>query len=252
MSERTDPFDAVVHAVSRFSRGTDTTAASPVGETQVASSTEDSIVAELYLQSSDLLLADTIRSVPSANIEYDYAIRGSDAAEYLFCRVHDNTFRPFEAALERDHTVADPLLVADHDDSRVYRMLAARSPTVVSTLAELGVQLLDAQSDGLGWLLKVHLPTRDALSVFRSYCERQEITIRVDKLFQPSSGGSIDGVTLSDEQRRTLRLALENGYFEVPRGISQEELAAEIGVSPSAVSQRLRRATRQVLKDCID
>lgn len=252
MSERTETFDAVVHAVSRFSRGTDTTAAGPVGETRFASSAEDSIVAELYLQSSGLLLADTIRSVPSANIEYDYAIRGSDATEYLFCRVHGDSYMAFETALGRDHTVADPLLVADHDDYRVYRMLASRSPTVVSTLAELGVQLLDAHSDGLGWLLKVHLPDRTALRTFRSYCDQQEITIRVDKLFQPSSGESANGVPISDEQCRTLRLALDNGYFEVPRGISQAELAAKIGVSPSAVSQRLRRAIRQVLQDCLD
>jgi len=52
-----------------------------------------------------------------------------------------------------------------------------------------------------------------------------------------------DGVVaLTEKQQELLAVAHEEGYFDVPRGISQDELADRLGVSKSAVSQRLRRA----------
>ncbi|MFB6150298.1 MAG: helix-turn-helix domain-containing protein [Haloarculaceae archaeon] len=252
MGEQSSSFDAVAHPVSDFSRGAEAGAEGPAYDTRFASGAEESLIAEIYLQSPELLLADTIRGVPAAVVEYDYAARGPDGAEHLFCRVRADTYAAFEAALTRDQTVADPLLVVKHDDYRLYRLLAAKAPTVVSALADLGVHLLTAQSDGLGWLLEVQLPDREALIDFREFCRQNDITIRVDKLFRPTAGGLSGGANLSEAQRRTLQVALENGYFDVPRGISQAALAAEMGVSSSAVSQRLRRAIRQVLRDCVD
>lgn len=40
--------------------------------------------------------------------------------------------------------------------------------------------------------------------------------------------------------------AFERGYFEVPRGTTVADLAAEAGVSQQAFSGRLQRAQRQV------
>nr|WP_222863711.1 helix-turn-helix domain-containing protein [Natronococcus pandeyae] len=37
--------------------------------------------------------------------------------------------------------------------------------------------------------------------------------------------------------------AVRHGYFEIPRRISLEELAAELGVTHQALSERLRRAS---------
>jgi len=37
----------------------------------------------------------------------------------------------------------------------------------------------------------------------------------------------------------------------VPRGVTQEELARQLDISPSAVSQRIRRATNQLLAETL-
>ncbi|MGB9953142.1 helix-turn-helix domain-containing protein [Haloarcula marismortui] len=52
---------------------------------------------------------------------------------------------------------------------------------------------------------------------------------------------------LTDSQRRALVLAVESGYFEVPRGTTLGELGAELGISEQSVSESIRRATNKVL-----
>ena len=51
---------------------------------------------------------------------------------------------------------------------------------------------------------------------------------------------AIDVSVLTETQREFLKLALEEGYFESPRQISQAELAEDLGISPSMVSRRVR------------
>ncbi|WP_436925719.1 helix-turn-helix domain-containing protein [Halosimplex amylolyticum] len=64
--------------------------------------------------------------------------------------------------------------------------------------------------------------------------------------------GEYDGPTrpmeqLTDRQREILRVAFEEGYYEVPREASTEDVAAEVGVDPSTVAEHLQRAERNLL-----
>jgi predicted DNA binding protein len=54
---------------------------------------------------------------------------------------------------------------------------------------------------------------------------------------------------LTARQRETLRLAHERGYFEIPREVTLDDLADELGVSNQAVSERLRRGCTHVIGD---
>ena len=51
------------------------------------------------------------------------------------------------------------------------------------------------------------------------------------------------------EERETLRVALEKGYFEVPGATSLGEIADELGRSDVEVSQQLRRGMGDVLRE---
>lgn len=52
---------------------------------------------------------------------------------------------------------------------------------------------------------------------------------------------------LTDRQEEAAKAALRSGYYEVPRGLSLTVLADRIGVSPSALSELLRRAEGRAL-----
>lgn len=56
------------------------------------------------------------------------------------------------------------------------------------------------------------------------------------------------GVLTADE-RETLRVALEKGYFEVPRETTLVKVADELDRSDVEVSQQLRRGMGDVLRE---
>ena len=59
---------------------------------------------------------------------------------------------------------------------------------------------------------------------------------------------SLATVSMPQEQRETLRAAVEHGYYETPRDITVSELADVLDVPQSTVSYRLRQAEAQLAK----
>lgn len=53
--------------------------------------------------------------------------------------------------------------------------------------------------------------------------------------------------SLTDRQREVLEVAFENGYYDVPRQVPTTDLAAELGLDDSTVSEHLQRAERNLL-----
>ncbi len=65
---------------------------------------------------------------------------------------------------------------------------------------------------------------------------------------ESTNRAAIDMNDLTAAQQKCLKVALENDYFDDPRGISQAELALELGISPSAVSRRLRSIEKRTFE----
>lgn len=54
---------------------------------------------------------------------------------------------------------------------------------------------------------------------------------------------------LTEKQVDTLVLALQHGYFDVPRDTQAQEVADELGISYQALSERLHRATSRLVEN---
>lgn len=83
---------------------------------------------------------------------------------------------------------------------------------------------------------------RDGIS-FRTGHLRDVTTWEPDLFSEP---------TLPGEQRVALEEAFARGYYETPRSVSLEELAAELGVPRSTLSYRLRRAEASLVSEFLD
>lgn len=73
-------------------------------------------------------------------------------------------------------------------------------------------------------------------------------TSRARGRFAAIADAERESAALTDRQRRTLALAYEKGYFDVPRGTSLTDLATTLSVSEQAVSERIRRGLETVLR----
>jgi len=90
------------------------------------------------------------------------------------------------------------------------------------------------------WTFEAVFPSHDDFSAFRSATEDLDATIEIERVYNPTSGtGAWYGLT--PRQRRTLELAVDRGYYDIPRRCTTIELADELGISDQAVTERLRR-----------
>ena len=99
-----------------------------------------------------------------------------------------------------------------------------------------------------GWLLNLQLPDREALTELAARWREDGISFQLKRITRTRSRNR-DGhcAELTAEQYELLWTAYRSGYFDVPRGASQTDLAAELGVSTSGFSQRIRRALDALL-----
>jgi len=208
----------------------------------IRSQADGGVITQLRLDHSSLFLRPTLRRAPDVTVEPEYWTTLETGRTLVFCSVYGSSFDSFETALETDPTIDDPILVDRYPDRRVYRVaLTDRAVSFIAETATAGGRLLDLSSSRDGWLVQLQFPTRDDLVSFNDYCRDRDISVAVDHL--RLSDDDDDGVVaLTEKQQELLAVAHEEGYFDVPRGISQDELADRLGVSKSAVSQRLRRA----------
>lgn len=73
-------------------------------------------------------------------------------------------------------------------------------------------------------------------------------TVRLEKL----SDFDGDVVRLTDRQYEVMRRALDAGYFDWPRGVTSEELAAEMDITRATMLEHLRKAESKLLTDVLD
>jgi hypothetical protein len=86
--------------------------------------------------------------------------------------------------------------------------------------------------------------SRDRISAFADQLEALSIPFTLDRIY-----GDIEMSTpLTESQRDLLATAIEHGYYDTPRTITLTDLAAELGMAPSTVSETLHRAEGIVLK----
>lgn len=74
----------------------------------------------------------------------------------------------------------------------------------------------------------------------------RKITSETDDVADQSRVVNLD--VLTDKQRQALELAVERGYYEQPSEVTQTDIAAHLGVSKQAFSQRLGAAEQKMLE----
>ncbi|MEF8780286.1 MAG: helix-turn-helix domain-containing protein [Haloferacaceae archaeon] len=88
------------------------------------------------------------------------------------------------------------------------------------------------------------LPDRSELTDIVSRLREIGASVQLDRLSRSETGDcdrilQFEAKGITDKQREAIRVAIEFGYYESPRQADLGDLADELGVSRSAVSQRL-------------
>jgi len=209
-----------------------------------------SVVIEHGFRSDGLVLGPTLDAA-DVSLEIEGVAAFEPTHPQLFAWV-EGDLPGFEAALETDPTVADPTTLSDHGDRRLYRVRATDAvETVLYPLwVDHGGEGLSARFADGWWHLRLRFPSRAAAAAYRDALVAEGVEFRLKGIYEDTD--ERPGAPLTSEQRETLRLAYQRGYFSVPRKVTTAELADELGVSAQAVSERLRRGSAQLVETYVD
>lgn len=207
-----------------------------------------SLIAVVDLAHPDLALTSTIESTDADVQVVSHTATDPETGMFFFL-VETDSFPAFEAALERDPTVAESMLVAEASTTRIYRLQHTPGTKLISpTTTEMGGLMLEAESTARGWSVRMQLPDRETLGQLWEHCDRENIEFDLGHIYSLDEFTVDDRVGLTDAQRDTLVTAYEAGYFEEPRGTSLQALAEHLGISPTAVGGRIRRGTSRLIE----
>lgn len=205
-------------------------------------------IAEIHLSHDELLLQPTILASNGVKIRHEYGMGKAPDSKTVFVSAIGTPTDTFDGVLEDDPTVNRSTRIVEFEDRTIYRVqtVTERVP-VANIFSDVNGYVVDAQSDDSGWVVRTHLPSRDAISIVRDYFHDRDVNFRVVRLFDSESIDRMEVAGLTEKQRDLLLSALYNGYYDIPRRASQEDLADQFEVSTSAISKQLRRAVSQLI-----
>lgn len=142
--------------------------------------------------------------------------------------------------------------VSEMDDGHAY-VIAFTAPELPESLADQAEELLgtcDPELDGESATMSLVGPHE---AIFETINEFKAAGVSPDLQKIGSYRGKTDSVdSLTDRQREVIRTAFDMGYYEVPREVSTETVAAELELDSLTVSEHLQRAERNVLSQVLN
>jgi hypothetical protein len=217
------------------------------------------LIAEYEVTCECLPLVAVAADVPEATLDVELQPNHGDRPPFIVHATH-GTPATVERAFESSSFVAEYTLVGRAGETSQYQVLPA-----VGLEAQLGGQIEDlselralATTDSIierirvtptGWIQTGWFADRAVLDEFRTFWQRNgEFTLqRLTRDGKPEAPG--DGLT--DPQREALRTAYEMGHFDIPRTTSLDDVAAELGITASSLSERLRRAQTHLIETTV-
>jgi predicted DNA binding protein len=189
-----------------------------------------------------------MRDAPDVSIQVESVdgVPPEDVVTMLWAT--DGDLDAWDDAIRADSTVTDVTLVDEFPERRLYHYRVADSVEIqmYNEWIEVGAAQMHIDAQAGDWFHRVRFPDRAALREFRAVAEDNDVEFTVHSIY--TEPRSLDQSELTPAQRAALELALEHGYFEIPRETGLESIAEELGVSEQSTSERIRRAMRKLAR----
>jgi len=212
------------------------------------------IVAEILLADPSLPLVGLARALPSREISVANAVRLEDGQHLVTISVDDGSKDVFERELDSQSEITHVEPIGKTTDGWFYQVTIDGGSELFDSHdpAEVEGTLMEAAMTGEGLRELKVFSDYEALSTLRDRCEVHGTPFELLNIASdPENPGERDQFGLTDKQYRALSIALEGGYYDSPREMSTEELAAELDITAPAASELLRRAERQLISQTL-
>lgn len=213
-------------------------------------------VAEISIAAEDLALEGTMKALPDLEVRVKSIVAEGPLQTMPLIWFGGVARAELESALDVDDSVEEytRLLEDPEAEESLYRLeYAPWVGQVCGVVFEHDGTILDAQCATGRWTLRLLFPEHDSLSTVVDELEDRDVTVDLKRMVEAGRDADLETATaLTDAQEEAISEAYRQGYYDVPRQISLEELAEELGISHQALSERLRRANKVLASEQLD
>lgn len=209
-------------------------------------------IVEFLIPGDEFALSETLPAVSEMEIEVERVAAHEKDRVLPFFWASGDDFERFEAALEDDSTVENVRCLSELEEGNFYQMdWIDQIDLLVDSITGKGATMLSAHGQNDIWKIRMLFPDHDSVSeVYEDFTERG-FSVEITQVHELDGAKQYGQYGLTDRQYETLRLAVRNGYFRVPRGTTLGDLADELDVSHQALSERLRRAQASLIVNAL-
>lgn len=205
-----------------------------------------SVIIEIAVPADDFALGRSLDSIENAQFELERMVPTTDAVVPFFW-AHDTDPDALETALEADEDVIGVRMLDELDDRALFRVEWVPDINgLVQSIIEHEAAILEAIGTNDRWEFQLRFPDSTSISAFQAALAEADVDFELRRMYNPDDPET-DVSGLTPAQRETLLLALEAGYFSIPRETNLVELADELDISNQAVNERMRRGLTKLI-----
>jgi predicted DNA binding protein len=201
----------------------------------------------------DLAFEHTFDAAPDVRFEMIQAVAAERTVSMAYVRMWGESREEIETALDADPSVDEFEAVSQRAESWLYEISwdTPRLFVLRELVFQRDGQIVAVSGQGGTWTLRLLVLDRDDISKVVDDATAHDFSVDVVRITKMDSQTASPG-ELTEEQYETLLMAVEKGYFEIPRRTTMEELATEFGISHQALSERLRRGHRMLIESALE
>jgi predicted DNA binding protein len=209
------------------------------------------VVVELLVPAETFDLGRVTKVASDVHIELERVVPTSEDVMPFFW-ASGGDFASFERAVRSEELVDELVAVARVKDKVLYHVTwGDTASSLTEILADSEATILEAHGND-PWSFRIRFHDHRGLRDFHNLCREATIEFRVERIYtleeELDSKYTFD---ITAEQQEALVSAVEGGYFEVPRGVTLGDIAADLDISQQAASERVRRGANTVLRSVL-
>lgn len=208
-----------------------------------------SVIATIEVPADDFTLGGVLTPDSSIRIRLERIIpMGNSFMPYVW--ISNESLEGLAETLEQEADITSVQELDTVNGETLVRIVWAENiDGFVTAIMQSDGKILNAIAEHETWTFQLRFDTHDDLTAFYHHCVDAGIPVDLQSVHNPGLPQAAGlGLGLTDAQRETLLYALEAGYFEVPRRVNLTDLSEDLGVSDTAISQRLRRGISSLLR----
>lgn len=206
-----------------------------------------SVLLTISVDASETALGETFDQLTDIRFEMENTVTTQPGQQWPCMWARGHSKAEIERALREDPTVNGFEEITAKDDALLYDLdISGAGIALRDVIQEENGAILAASGEQGQWEFKLRFRDKDDLTRLYDRLEEEGITPDVQRIHEFDEA-SDEGDLLTDPQREAFETAIEQGYFEIPRETSLEEIASEMEISHQAASERLRRGYERLI-----